>query len=52
VAVSDLRDVRQRALALLELSQLLADAGPSDEMVLRLLDAVRLVVDCDRGSCR
>ncbi len=48
VAVSDEREAGQRAMALLELSQLLAEAGPTDEVALRLLDAVRLVVDCDR----
>jgi diguanylate cyclase (GGDEF)-like protein len=50
VAVDEQRRAGQRAVALLELSQLLADAGPSDEVALRLLDAVRLVVDCDRVS--
>jgi diguanylate cyclase (GGDEF)-like protein len=37
----------ERTRALLDLSTELASAGPSDEVALRLADAVRLVVDCD-----
>lgn len=39
---------RDRSRSLLELSRMLAGAAPSDEIALRLVDAVRLVVDCDR----
>jgi diguanylate cyclase (GGDEF)-like protein len=44
---ADLIQELERTRALLDLSCELAAAGPSDEVALRLADAVRLVVDCD-----
>lgn len=38
----------ERSRALLDFSRILAEAGPTDDVALRLADAVRFVVDCDR----
>jgi diguanylate cyclase (GGDEF)-like protein len=49
-ALSEARDRRDEAQALLELARALAAAGGSDEVAQRLVAAIPAVVDCDRAG--
>ncbi len=47
-ALAEAKQRHEQASALLELARALATAGTSDEVAVRLVDAVPAVVDCDR----